>query len=298
MPHPRPLEILPKILSEPGVPTCARAPRGLGGGGGGRDRGRPPVRTPRRPGQGREAQMTTGLCVASCHRQVWEDRGTRTVSPVPDFLARLSLLFLALPGSSQRQAGAGQRRVRQGPPLTRSRTRGPRALLTRGLCLRRGARGARPGRAASLLIRRGGSGRVRLAEQNAAGSPARPDDVRLGGDRGRRGRPALSAPAAASGVESPTRGNRRPAPPGRARPRRPSPLPSALVAPAPLRGLARSPGGAGKSRPPPRTSQNQHRPATANALSTPLEKMPKNLDSMGDRLLNLGVRVEGSAGSS
>ncbi|XP_053429065.1 lysine-specific demethylase 4C isoform X1 [Nycticebus coucang] len=34
--------------------------------------------------------------------------------------------------------------------------------------------------------------------------------------------------------------------------------------------------------------KNQHRPATAHGLSTSLKKMPKNLDSMGDRLPDLG----------
>ena len=44
--------------------------------------------------------------------------------------------------------------------------------------------------------------------------------------------------------------------------------------------------------------QSQHWPAAVQVLSTPLESLPKNLDSWGSRSPDHGVRVEGSVGSS
>lgn len=138
-----------------------------------------------------------------------------------------------------------------GRPLTRSGARGPKAPLTRGLCLRRGARGGRPDRAASLLgWARGWTG---------------------GRARARAPRPSSRAPrrSRARGAKA------RPAPP-----RPPSPgSPGRVSSPARAGERRREAGGggAGEGEPMPRARQKSPRPKVLRLLPAPGAGLPERV---------------------
>lgn len=244
----------------------------------------------------------------------------QTASPVAEtFPPELPSCFWLAPGSPE----LGQCRPfpplplhthRPGPPagrpLTRRWARGPRTPLTRGLCLRRGARGGRPERAASLLGRargwaggRAGSGSGSRAPRRSRArglaverrAPRRPRGLQAasaappgqGKGDARRGSGGAGGPSRCPAREGShpdpkysvpltpaVRGSRAPSVSGTggvrgARPPDPRRPPPTVVTPTPRQGLARRPGGAGKSRPPPSTSLVRHWGSRARAPRTP-----------------------------